>query len=150
MRYSPRWNTKVLVTVSAPSLQVSGTRSSLRPSRLYSACALAKVARWGGYAAAHPTHLATFSSAQAERSEEHTSELQSRLHLVCRLLLEKKKTNGGGHYRALSERQYFVGYHSRPCPRLDPFRRRVRWSSSHRVRYGRGYRRDSAERCSCC
>src|SRR2546422_1404516 len=28
-----------------------------------------------------------------ERSEEHTSELQSRLHLVCRLLLEKKKLN---------------------------------------------------------
>src|SRR3989442_4729490 len=27
------------------------------------------------------------------RSEEHTSELQSRPHLVCRLLLEKKKTN---------------------------------------------------------
>src|SRR2546429_4542423 len=27
-----------------------------------------------------------------ERSEEHTSELQSRLHLVCRLLLEKKKS----------------------------------------------------------
>src|SRR5687768_17943544 len=29
---------------------------------------------------------------QIDRSEEHTSELQSRLHLVCRLLLEKKKT----------------------------------------------------------
>src|SRR2546422_6715052 len=29
----------------------------------------------------------------AFRSEEHTSELQSRLHLVCRLLLEKKKKN---------------------------------------------------------
>src|SRR2546422_5686139 len=29
----------------------------------------------------------------AVRSEEHTSELQSRLHLVCRLLLEKKKKN---------------------------------------------------------
>src|SRR2546422_2309238 len=28
---------------------------------------------------------------QSRRSEEHTSELQSRLHLVCRLLLEKKK-----------------------------------------------------------
>src|SRR2546429_7087416 len=28
---------------------------------------------------------------RAYRSEEHTSELQSRLHLVCRLLLEKKK-----------------------------------------------------------
>src|SRR5687768_17935344 len=31
------------------------------------------------------------SSRRAIRSEEHTSELQSRLHLVCRLLLEKKK-----------------------------------------------------------
>src|SRR4030042_6996971 len=29
--------------------------------------------------------------ARADRSEEHTSELQSRLHLVCRLLLEKKQ-----------------------------------------------------------
>src|SRR5205809_5857404 len=29
-----------------------------------------------------------------QRSEEHTSELQSRLHLVCRLLLEKKKDIG--------------------------------------------------------
>src|SRR3712207_7099381 len=29
---------------------------------------------------------------QAPRSEEHTSELQSRQYLVCRLLLEKKKT----------------------------------------------------------
>src|SRR2546422_4532913 len=28
---------------------------------------------------------------KVQRSEEHTSELQSRLHLVCRLLLEKKK-----------------------------------------------------------
>src|SRR2546429_6364617 len=32
--------------------------------------------------------------AAAPRSEEHTSELQSRLHLVCRLLLEKKKCSG--------------------------------------------------------
>src|SRR5687768_18081916 len=31
----------------------------------------------------------------ALRSEEHTSELQSRLHLVCRLLLEKKKNFAG-------------------------------------------------------
>src|SRR5215813_869105 len=31
--------------------------------------------------------------ARALRSEEHTSELQSRPHLVCRLLLEKKKNN---------------------------------------------------------
>src|SRR2546429_6562227 len=32
-----------------------------------------------------------WSVADWHRSEEHTSELQSRLHLVCRLLLEKKK-----------------------------------------------------------
>src|SRR2546422_9376078 len=36
--------------------------------------------------------LALFGNEEAQiRSEEHTSELQSRLHLVCRLLLEKKK-----------------------------------------------------------
>src|SRR3712207_7320932 len=34
---------------------------------------------------------AGFHQAQASRSEEHTSELQSRQYLVCRLLLEKKK-----------------------------------------------------------
>src|SRR2546422_3445859 len=36
------------------------------------------------------TH-AGYLTAGSTRSEEHTSELQSRLHLVCRLLLEKKK-----------------------------------------------------------
>src|SRR2546422_7541272 len=35
--------------------------------------------------------LAGVAHALEDRSEEHTSELQSRLHLVCRLLLEKKK-----------------------------------------------------------
>src|SRR2546422_3202440 len=33
----------------------------------------------------------------SKRSEEHTSELQSRLHLVCRLLLEKKKQTAMCH-----------------------------------------------------
>src|SRR2546429_423142 len=37
------------------------------------------------------TRIAGSSEASDKRSEEHTSELQSRLHLVCRLLLEKKK-----------------------------------------------------------
>src|SRR2546422_1181051 len=32
------------------------------------------------------------------RSEEHTSELQSRLHLVCRLLLEKKKKTSSNNH----------------------------------------------------
>src|SRR3989442_6756190 len=35
------------------------------------------------------------------RSEEHTSELQSRPHLVCRLLLEKKKNNERYTHRTL-------------------------------------------------
>src|SRR2546422_7354314 len=35
--------------------------------------------------------LAPGNGRPVQRSEEHTSELQSRLHLVCRLLLEKKK-----------------------------------------------------------
>src|SRR2546429_5933960 len=43
------------------------------------------------------------------RSEEHTSELQSRLHLVCRLLLEKKKH----HHPALAVHD----------PRIHPLRR---------------------------
>src|SRR2546429_9243884 len=74
----------------------SGIRSSAKPAR--------------GPQAYHRTSLAIFMSAPASvrsvaltftiascadsaanRSEEHTSELQSRLHLVCRLLLEKKK-----------------------------------------------------------
>src|SRR2546422_5059311 len=35
--------------------------------------------------------LPEYPNGAGKRSEEHTSELQSRLHLVCRLLLEKKK-----------------------------------------------------------
>src|SRR2546430_9670532 len=34
-----------------------------------------------------------YSSTESPRSEEHTSELQSQSNIVCRLLLEKKKTN---------------------------------------------------------
>src|SRR5687768_18227546 len=42
---------------------------------------------------ATPLHGARAQLEGSFRSEEHTSELQSRLHLVCRLLLEKKKAN---------------------------------------------------------
>src|SRR2546422_3142325 len=49
----------------------------------------------GGVECPRPTQgersLPRPSSRCPPRSEEHTSELQSRLHLVCRLLLEKKK-----------------------------------------------------------
>src|SRR2546430_5012392 len=43
------------------------------------------------FASAGPTAMATI------RSEEHTSELQSQSNLVCRLLLEKKKTGWSAH-----------------------------------------------------
>src|SRR3989449_8600668 len=48
----------------------------------------------GKIAVKHAEHLTAQAEQEllsASRSEEHTSELQSRLHLVCRLLLEKKK-----------------------------------------------------------
>src|SRR5687768_17921193 len=41
----------------------------------------------------HRMHVRVGCEFRYRRSEEHTSELQSRLHLVCRLLLEKKKKN---------------------------------------------------------
>src|SRR5690625_5960896 len=41
-----------------------------------------------------PTVSAAFGCSPTDRSEEHTSELQSRGQLVCRLLLEKKNWNG--------------------------------------------------------
>src|SRR2546429_3987243 len=45
-------------------------------------------------AESEPEPAARIPVASSKRSEEHTSELQSRLHLVCRLLLEKKKHGG--------------------------------------------------------
>src|SRR5256884_6271212 len=53
----------------------------------------------------------------AQRSEEHTSELQSRLHLVCRLLLEKKKKE----------------VHTRACSLAPPIPRSLRCRSSLRL-----------------
>src|SRR2546429_1686235 len=44
-----------------------------------------------GAISAEETRMPRALKQQEKRSEEHTSELQSRLHLVCRLLLEKKK-----------------------------------------------------------
>src|SRR5699024_12846122 len=59
----------------------------------------AEVAHSSGAAAPQPpwpplpdSHRAPVARADPSRSEEHTSELQSRFDLVCRLLLEKKKT----------------------------------------------------------
>src|SRR2546429_1691855 len=46
--------------------------------------------------------------ARSQRSEEHTSELQSRLHLVCRLLLEKKKKKHITKIQCESDRSHTI------------------------------------------
>src|SRR5690348_17669555 len=65
-----------------------------------------------------------------ERSEEHTSELQSPVHLVCRLLLEKKKHKDLQTWKApekplssfLPSPGSRLSLGSRPVPRLPPSR----------------------------
>src|SRR2546429_3510601 len=47
-------------------------------------------------------HVGRAGPGSRRRSEEHTSELQSRLHLVCRLLLEKKKTKTNNYHSPIA------------------------------------------------
>src|SRR5256884_4508163 len=78
-----------------------------------------------------------FNEAFFFRSEEHTSELQSRLHLVCRLLLEKKKIS---HAVVLAPPTHHVtsdGLFARP-PVVDHGETSVSQSpSAHAARHGR-------------
>src|SRR2546429_3501888 len=53
------------------------------------------------------------------RSEEHTSELQSRLHLVCRLLLEKKK-NTPQTYKLRNPPAIHMSYRQPPTTKTSP------------------------------
>src|SRR5687767_15292273 len=52
---------------------------------------------FGGFVGLASFLTTFFHEQNAVRSEEHTSELQSLAYLVCRLLLEKKKTNRSNH-----------------------------------------------------
>src|SRR5437868_9289968 len=61
-----------------------------RPAGLFQGAAGIFVKRLSQEFGAGPAHLDDARLAAALRSEEHTSELQSRFDLVCRLLLEKK------------------------------------------------------------
>src|SRR2546429_5309102 len=73
---------------------------------------------------------------QVLRSEEHTSELQSRLHLVCRLLLEKKKEHWDVRRACSVDRSCHLGPHCRHqcelnvCSRRGWLLRRYRTTSS--------------------
>src|SRR2546429_6656043 len=67
-------------------------RSTLFPyTTLFRSLCRRDPARQRGRAAPAGAQVLQLPAAAHGRSEEHTSELQSRLHLVCRLLLEKKK-----------------------------------------------------------
>src|SRR2546429_3684351 len=87
-------------------------RSTLFPyTTLFRSGGVELVAHWG-HEWLPATHLPRSShrgsaavprcSDLVPRSEEHTSELQSRLHLVCRLLLEKKKITQQPHSSTIS------------------------------------------------
>src|SRR5438876_8505780 len=68
--------------------------ANLEPNRSGSANNVSMTSSWHTYSSSHnfvrPPSPAPILTGQAKRSEEHTSELQSSVHLVCRLLLEKK------------------------------------------------------------
>src|SRR5687768_18214515 len=95
---------------------------------------VAAAARTETQVAIYGTLLVLVLAALSGRSEEHTSELQSRLHLVCRLLLEKKKTNlETSPFRALhGAAQLNLGGHGLL---LAPIRRRPGYRAA--VRYSR-------------
>src|SRR2546422_8182914 len=72
----------------------TGGRSVRRPTHVEPELARAVAAaqlRGERVRVPHESAAVQIDPQSAMRSEEHTSELQSRLHLVCRLLLEKKK-----------------------------------------------------------
>src|SRR5439155_23617350 len=66
-------------------------RSTLFPYTTLFRSPLMKELRGEGSGSPRAVSATLLASKPAARSEEHTSELQSRGHLVCRLLLEKKK-----------------------------------------------------------
>src|SRR5690625_302024 len=100
--------------ISAPPAGANSSRASAKALTTKEAAAMVTSkdrANWGSTGETRPKPRAIIRAAPAStqislgsagrgevcggmRSEEHTSELQSRGHLVCRLLLEKKTTEG--------------------------------------------------------
>src|SRR2546429_7377377 len=73
---------------------------------LRSACLCDQPAAAGDADRYHGGQAIAAGAGRDNRSEEHTSELQSRLHLVCRLLLEKKKNTNTQHLSMASSNTY--------------------------------------------
>src|SRR5699024_11740529 len=85
---SPRSSTACRTSFHISGTNCHSSRSrGASPARDVAGCSLARTAR-----GSVPSSLSSDEATCRERSEEHTSELQSRFDLVCRLLLEKKKT----------------------------------------------------------
>src|SRR5690348_17882343 len=84
-RSMPDANARALPASSPPTTSSSASQVGVASSREY--------ARPSPMMKFDAGTSGTFSGAPGSRSEEHTSELQSPVHLVCRLLLEKKKTH---------------------------------------------------------
>src|SRR2546429_3633973 len=116
-----------------------GARRASAPNRieeLQKGSSAKPIDQWNGQhygceKGSHPSHFATYLTFDGEsRSEEHTSELQSRLHLVCRLLLEKKQNRYASYpaarlvgaapepYRTVRARDFRSAPHAR-SPRAD-------------------------------
>src|SRR5712692_10986623 len=77
----------VLRVASSPSVNASSPTSVLGPSEMRSPARCMPCGRM----VTGPRSAESMRPVEKIRSEEHTSELQSQFHLVCRLLLEKKK-----------------------------------------------------------
>src|SRR3712207_7230878 len=87
-------------------------RSTLFPyTTLFRSITYASASQHGGCRCAHGRACSSWAasaiSVTSSRSEEHTSELQSRQYLVCRLLLEKKKKT---YYSTVSSLQLHTQY----------------------------------------
>src|SRR3989449_4923670 len=93
-RRMPRCTTRVTIRARggvASSVRTSTSRQEQAASSTTPRTTVAGTAGNWTFAIAPCANSITSSVRLITRSEEHTSELQSRLHLVCRLLLEKKK-----------------------------------------------------------
>src|SRR6266568_9140449 len=109
---APMLNRSRWMVWRSPSENSGGSRARASPSAAFNSSTSPYAATRGLSLGVRPPPNRPVSPASPVRSEEHTSELQSQFHLVCRLLLEKKKTHLQHDYR----RKPLPG-HQHPHPR---------------------------------
>src|SRR5438477_1798566 len=88
--FSRNASASTMAIMASPTTPAAGTaQTSLRSTTASTASFVARSTDLSGVRSVERGFIA----ARTTRSEEHTSELQSHVNLVCRLLLEKKKKN---------------------------------------------------------